>query len=229
MSLLCAKSEDSAVVELSTILESRGYDVEIVEYPQLPSAQDIISIVDLDEPFFTNIAAAKLKSFQDLATHLQNESVGMLWVTRASQILCRDPRYAQVIGAARTIRSELGVALATLELNSISSDNWGSVVDVFFKFQRRTKEEEMDSDMEFAVADNVIYTSRFHSISVTKELSLEVTAQPFNRLEFGEKGQIERLHWQHFCEPALKNDEVLVETRAFGINFKVNLNYQPFQ
>lgn len=171
VSLLCAKSTDSAFAELSTVLESRGYDVEIVKYPQIHSAQDINSIVDLDETFFTTIDAAKLKSFQDLVMHLQIENVGMFWVSRVSQILCRDLRYAQVIGAARTVRSEMGVALATLELDSVSSDNWGHVVDVFSKFQRRAKEEEMDSDMEFAVADNVIHISRFHSISVKKELS----------------------------------------------------------
>jgi len=227
ITLLARKSTDPAVTELDTVLKSRGFKVDVVEYPQLPHAnQDIISVVDLEEPFFTDIEAEKLKSFQEYAVHLQNENIGMLWVTQASQILCKDPRYAQAIGIARTARSELGVALATLELDSVSLDNWGRVIDVFSKFQRRTKEEEVDSDMEFAVAENIIYTSRFHWISVNKELSQKAVTQLPKRLEVEKKGMIETLHWMQFSEPELKSDEVIVETRAIGMNFKVSLPIQ---
>ncbi|TVY20219.1 Highly reducing polyketide synthase FUM1 [Lachnellula arida] len=221
VTLLSAKSTDSTVTGLETVLKGRGFQVDVIEYPQLPPAkQDIIAVVDLAEPFFTDIEAEKLKSFQDYTLHLQNENIGMLWVTQASQILCKDPRYAQAIGIARTARSELGISLATLELDAVNTDNWGRVADVYSKFQRRTKEEEVDSDMEFAVAENIIYTSRFHWISVNKELSQTAETKMPKRLEVEKKGMIETLHWAQFPEPELKSDEVIVETHAIGMNFK---------
>ncbi|TVY80960.1 Highly reducing polyketide synthase FUM1 [Lachnellula suecica] len=221
VTLLCGKTTEPAVAELESVLKTRGFKVDVIEYPQVgPVGQDIISVVDLEQPFFTDIEAEKLKSFQDYAIHLQTENIGMLWVTQASQILCKDPRYAQAIGVARTARSELGVSIATVELDAITSGNWAKVADVFSKFQRRTKEEEVDSDMEFAIAEDVIYTSRFHWISVNKELSQKAVVELPKRLEVEKKGIIDTLHWMQFTEPELGAEEVIVETRAIGMNFK---------
>ena len=57
----------------------------------------------------------------------------MFWVTRLSQMYCRDPRYAQVIGTARTMRAELLIDFAICEVDSVDISA-AQVVQVFMKF-----------------------------------------------------------------------------------------------
>lgn len=79
----------------------------------------------------------------------------------------------------------------------------------------------MDSDSEFALLDGVVYIPRFHWISVRKELSQKADAALPKRLEIEKKGVLQSLQWVQYSEKPLAGDEVIVETRAGGINFKV--------
>lgn len=131
-----------AVCGLRSALERRGYMVDICAFPNHPMAnQDVISLLDLEKPFFDDISSERLEQFLKYMVNLQMEKIGMLWVTKALQILCKDPAYSPIIGMSRTIRSELGSAFATMELDKVDDKAWAPVCDVFAKFQLRSKEK----------------------------------------------------------------------------------------
>lgn len=221
VTLLYADEIKSELRDAESALISSGYEVAICQFPQAPpSGQDVISLMDLERPFFTDISAEKLSQFLEFTVLLQTLDVGILWVTRASQINCTDPAYSPIIGMARTIRSELATAFATLEIDCVDFKAWAPLCQVFGKFQRRTKEEEVDSDSEFALSDGTVYLSRFHWLSVSKELSQASVSDIPKRLEIEKKGQLSTLQWLQVPNPELAPDEVQVECRAVGMNFK---------
>ena len=207
---------------IETSLTRRGYTVDICGFPNHPVAnQDVIALLDLEKPFFNDISSDRLEQFLKYMVNMQTEKKGVLWITKASQIKCNDPDYSPIIGMSRTIRSELGSAFATMELDKVDEKAWDPICDVFAKFQLRSKEEEVDSDSEFALVDGKIHTPRFHWISVNNELSHKEESSVPKRLEIGKKGLLQTLQWLQFPEKTLGADEVEVETRASGMNFKV--------
>ncbi|CAO1602447.1 hypothetical protein XANCAGTX0491_006056 [Xanthoria calcicola] len=118
---------------------------------------------------------------------------GLLWSTRPSQVNCRDPRYSQVLGVARTIRSELLLDFATLEIDVVNDAALQALVDVFLTFQTRNKEAEIDPDQEFALAKGVIYTPRYYWDSAVKELSTVADTELPRTLEIGKTGLVQTL------------------------------------
>ena len=92
----------------------------------------------------------------------------LLWVTKASQVAVKDPRYAIILGMARAIRTELGVSFGTLELEDFNSSAWQPVLDVFKKSQQppmagaRADQFDLDTDVEYALSGGLVNTPRFH-------------------------------------------------------------------
>lgn len=67
--------------------------------------------------FFYRIGSAESESFKKFFLDLREN--GILRVTHPSQMHCKNPRCAQIIGVARTIRSEMLIDLATCEADDI--------------------------------------------------------------------------------------------------------------
>ncbi|KAI9820043.1 MAG: Type I Iterative PKS [Pycnora praestabilis] len=220
VTLLCDSIEITPLLrDIKASMAAEGYETQVCTLGQEPAAhQDVISLLDLEKPFFENISADKFYAFLGFVKKLQ--SAGMLWVTRSTQMRCEDPRYALVIGLARTIRSEWSVDMATLELDSVGYDAWSPLVKVFSKFQKRSKEFDLDPDFEYALSNGVLHVGRFHWISVTNEL-LEVSQEGLpKRLEIGKRGLLKTLQWVQQPRKNLVGDEVQIEIRAVGMNFK---------
>ena len=118
-------------------LERSGYEVVQCTLRDCPPPKhDVIALLDEDGPFFEDMT---LDSYNPLQTFLQSlDCAGIFWITRPCQVYCRDPRFAQVIGAARTIRSELLIDFATCEVDSLASSA-ENVIQVFEKFQNRSR------------------------------------------------------------------------------------------
>lgn len=220
VTVLCGSKDNFFAQQLESYLGTEGLAVKICALGEgLPVGQDIISILDFEKPFFDDITASNFEYFKRLTLNLQ--SAGMLWVTMPSQIGCDDPRCAMALGMARTIRSELAIDFATLEVDEISSNTWVAVLQVLRKFQRRNKNGDVDPDFEFVLSNGKVHIGRFHPMSVSKELS---TASKGNtkRLGIGTFGLLETLHWIQGNSRCLTGDEVEIETRAVGLNFRVS-------
>lgn len=197
-----------------------GFRVDFSTIDQLPPAnQDIVSLMDLGAPFFDGISSENLIAFQRYIGNLK--SSGILWATRSSQIGCKDPCYSQVLGIARTIRSELLIDFATFEMDTVEGLALEALSDVFVKFQRRTKGPTFDPDWEFALFERVINIPRYHWVSVEKQLSVVLEEELPRKLEIGKPGLLHSLRWVQGTPIVLTHDQVEVETCAVGLNFKV--------
>lgn len=255
------RKADSLVADfLSRQLELRGYNVSRRRLSDdLPTGplDDIISLLDLGPrgPFFQAVTESRFAAFQRLlekmASSSSSSSAGerrrpcMLWVTRSCQVRCQDPSYAQIIGAARTIRTEMLLNLATCELDDVvvgvgggdssSSPSLSRVVDVFARVREtagspavQQDDASLDPDHEFAVVDGTVMVARAYPFSLRGDEGLLLSGQVDGAaddaglsLGMTRPGRLATMSWNPRVTRELKGDEVEVEVYAIGLNFKV--------
>ena len=219
VSLLCNDTLDD-LGPIVRELEGKGYQVDKCTLrDEVPAGQDVVCILDRDGPFFEAIAPSMFEAFQNFITRL-NDS-GIFWVTVSSQMHVQDPRYAQVIGTARTMRSEMLIDFATCEVQDIDTSA-SQICQVFSKYHMRTPDKSLSPDSEYSIHNGVVYVSRFYPFSLVNDLS---TSDPSDRtvLDVGVPGRLSTLHWvrepdAHILQP----NEVELEIHAVGLNFRVN-------
>jgi acyl transferase domain-containing protein len=218
VTLLCDNGESHAD-SLSRLLQSRGYVVHSCRLgEELPGSQDVVSLLDCSRPFFEDISESRYKAFQHLLDNLGGS--GILWITHPCQVQCHDPRYAQIIGAARTIRTEMLLDFATCEVDDISS-SLDSIVDVFTKFQAREEDESLKPDYEYAIVNNAVNVGRFYPFSLKNELLAETSPEDRVALDMAKPGRLASLQWIPRGVRPLNGDEIEVQIYAAGLNFKV--------
>ncbi|KAJ5965134.1 uncharacterized protein N7479_005010 [Penicillium vulpinum] len=211
-------SESRSVDLLLHALENRGYSVYHARFGEetLPDGQDVISLLDDDAPFFENMDNQRFDSFKKLVQSLEKFSI--LWVTRLSQTQCRDPRFAQINGISRTIRSELLVNFATCEIDNFDV-SLEKLIDVYEKFQVHQEDETLKPDFEYAIVDNTVLVSRYHLFSLQDEQKMSDSTGSMV-LRTSKPGRLATLHWAHENMRPLKGNEVEIDTYAIGLNFK---------
>jgi len=185
-----------------------------------PQGQDTIALIDIKDPFFYNITSDRFEQLKKFLGAIKDSRV--LWVTRACQISCKDPRFAQTIGAIRTIRSEMSLDFATCEVDEIATCS-AHVVKVFNKFRASRDDGTLRPDSEFAISKGTIHIGRFYPFSVSQELQGSVSGN-HKALSFGAAGRLNTLHWVESSLDRPGDDEVEVEVLAAGLNFKVWLS-----
>ena len=213
------------VVSLCSALERRGFTAEIVSLEDEPT-QDVISVLDIEGhyPFIAGITPENYILLKGFIARLHTS--GILWLTKPCQIRSEEPEYAQILGLARTLRNELGVDFATLELDDTGSTGaFDAICMVYEKFQQRNKDRNVDSDYEYAFSNGSVHIPRFHWISIEERLMIPSKSETPKRLAVGKRGSLKSLHWMA-QKPNIKltGNEVSVEVRAVGMNFKVYLS-----
>jgi acyl transferase domain-containing protein/NADPH:quinone reductase-like Zn-dependent oxidoreductase/SAM-dependent methyltransferase len=217
VTLLCDDGESQAAM-LSKQLENRGYTVYQCQLGErLPPGQDVIALLDGGRPFFKDIQESRLKAFQGVLDNLGDSA--MLWITRLSQMHCNDPQYAQIIGAARTIRNESLIDLATCEVDDIPS-SLHKIIDVFARFQTRSEDEALKPDYEYAIVNGTVNTGRIYPFSLDQELLSKPDEQSSVILDVGKLGRLNTMQWIPRQARGLTGDEVEIEVHATGLNFK---------
>ncbi|KAI8932960.1 hypothetical protein NX059_010429 [Plenodomus lindquistii] len=200
-------------------LQIRGYDVEYCVLGQTPPpGQDVLAVLEEEAPFFENIDATRLSDFKSSLKGLRDN--GLLWVTRRSGVGCTDPRYAQAIGLIRTLRSEMALDIATLEMDTISSPTAAAALaNVLGVFQTREEDEGLHPDYEYAIHNGQTLINRFFPFSLDRELLTSQTSKEAV-VSQTQPGRIDTLTWSAKSAPAPVDDEVEVEVYASGLNFR---------
>ncbi|RYP64433.1 hypothetical protein DL769_006674 [Monosporascus sp. CRB-8-3] len=148
-------------------LQSRGYTVDKCCFGDvLPKSQDVISLLNETGPFFENPSKHRFKILQNLLANLSDS--GLFWVTRPSQMQCKDFRYAQVIGAIRSIRHEDLLDFASCEVYDLNM-SLEHVVNVFAHFQKRQENKFFRPNYEYAIADDMINVPRIYPFTFADE------------------------------------------------------------
>ncbi|KAK2012837.1 KR domain-containing protein [Colletotrichum eremochloae] len=187
-----------------------------------PTMEEVVSVIDLQAPFFENIGPETFEVFRSLVTEASKQHAGIFWITRSSQVGCADPRWAETIGAARSIRSELSLDFATCELERVDSASLLKMTAVFKKFQQRHHGGSSSPEYEYSIVGGSVNISRLYPVSVNEELRAQGpgTQEVDHDLQIGRYGRLSTLHWAPRQPRALQDDEVVVEAKAVGMNFK---------
>ncbi|KAI1459633.1 hypothetical protein F4805DRAFT_48404 [Annulohypoxylon moriforme] len=221
VSLLSRDPHSHVATALSTALTERGLNVKVIGLEdELSDDVGVISILDLEGgSYLEGISAedyARLQQFM-----LKTTPAGMLWLTKPCQVRCEEPQYAVIMGLTRVLRGELGVNIATFEIDELGpTSSMDAIFNVYRKLQQATGDGEVDVDSEYSLLKGVVHIPRFHWFSINEELSSEISGPSFKRLEIGKFGMLNTLHWVDRPEEPLGDSEVLVEVRATGMNFK---------
>lgn len=210
-------TDETTKSPLISHFQQLGYEVTECSLTDTPlPGQDIISVLDGEAALLETLDEAQYNSFNTFLQRLQD--CGIIWVTPHSQLECSRPAYGQIIGLARTLRSEMILDFATCEVNYPDME-LGRVVDVFEHFQRRRVDDAAKPEFEYAIKDGQVYTGRYYPFALKNELT---THGPGDRavLDIDLPGRLSTIHWVAGPRDELESDEVEIEVHTAGLNFK---------
>jgi len=235
VTLLCHVADGPYVPQMRQSLEMLNIAVDICLFGQaLPAAQDVISLVDLQEPMVHGMSE---ETFGALIRHFKSlNDAHMLWVTQASQVDCEDPRASMVLGLARTARNDLSIKLFTVELDG-ATPRAEAAEAVARILMRALKSPEVDADhtnpdYEFAVAKGEIIIPRVHWQTFSESFarrddeddpigtSQDQAATVRKRIDVTTPGLLHTMHWSEEKIRAPAEGEVLVQAKTAGLNFR---------
>ncbi|KAF2113891.1 polyketide synthase 1 [Lophiotrema nucula] len=220
VSILHNGSQESDLLRIQNLLRSSGVDTGVCTLDDVPIAgQDIVSILDLAQPFLHDLDEQTFKRFRKYVSSLHKS--GILWITGACQINCKDPRFSMVIGLSRVLRSEMSLDFAVLEMDSFDDQAIETVPTVLDQFLGRLDEDHVNATSEWAVVNGEIFTSRYHFIHVEKELEATPSRSSHKKLEQRRPGMLDTLYWKSSDDgPVPQEREVAIDVCAVGLNFK---------
>jgi NADPH:quinone reductase-like Zn-dependent oxidoreductase/acyl carrier protein len=221
--------DDFATITKRT-LEEAGCQIDVCVWgADLPSDQDVISLVDINStsPMLSDENPETLATFLGYLGDAATSTV--LWLTRPAQTTCSDPRHGLILGMARTIRAELDMHFATLELDKPDRDAASAVLHVLRKLQDAARIEDtqgndnrtsdIKADCEYSFNNGELLIARLHPFSVNQSLLEEVPCVDSRHLVIGQRGMLNTLQWAGDTFPPLGPEEVEVKMSAVGLNF----------
>lgn len=210
----------------------------------------VVSAIDLclQDGWFHQLTEEKLASFQLVIGELQAANASMLWLTQPCQIQPRNPSFAQCLGVARTVRAELGIRFATLELDVAGgggSDATGlkhvnRAIQSFIQkgliaSNSLTSDGAPDQDVESAYCSEakLVMVPRARPVAIRNAIHGHATDRRVGRtanttLRPARPGSLESLNWisvprASVCSSpsmSLQSGAVRVRVQATGLNFK---------
>ena len=190
---------------------------------QLPPRRDIISTLGLESEFFADISESRFAAFQNFLRNHTSQKV--LWLTPPSQLSCQNPRSAQAIGIARTIRAETGIPFHTFEIESEEPGFESLMLRVFIKIQATDDTESLTPDKEFAVCKGMVYVGRYHPLSMQESQNDFVNneAHEVRTLEIDKFNYLQGSpHWtQGFHTEQVPDHHVEIEVRASSLDVAI--------
>jgi hypothetical protein len=218
-SILCQDAGHPLVADATRYLQSKGTSLQFFSPGQeLPWGIPVICLLDLESPFFHGLAQPQWGELKKSFLSAQDEK--WLWITAASQIECKDPRYALTLGVTRSIRRELVMDLVTLELDHFEAKGWNAMNTLFESLENRASGGDTQADTEYAFHNNFIQICRFHHVKVADELRQKCDSAP-KHLRISKPGRLQTLHWEEAKFDTLGGDDLQVEVKAAGLNTKV--------
>jgi hypothetical protein len=175
------------------------------------------------------------ESFEKTIAHFNelDSTARMFWVMRPAQVACKNPNGAMTVGLARTVRNELSAKLFTIEMDEETSPSvaTAALVDILcWTKSPKAERESMDPDWEFTINKGKILVPRFHwqqmsqAFHQTEGTSDQVCTE--KQLTVKTPGLLHTLGWMQVQEQSqsLGSDQVLVTTKATGLNFRVRFS-----
>ncbi|KAI3333750.1 hypothetical protein F4824DRAFT_470692 [Ustulina deusta] len=212
------RSDSSATpTTLMKHFQREGYAVtQCTLSDRLLPGQDVISLLDEEKPFFEQIKKEQYDSLNLFLQMLQDN--GLIWITRHSQMGCLDPRYSQVIGLARTLRSEMQLDFGTCEIDSFESEP-GLLVQIYEQYRERRRSDTMKLEFEYVIKDGVVHVGRYYPFSLKDQMMVSSLNDRIV-LDVDIPGRLNTLRWAKVPRERLGPTDVEIEVHAVGLNFK---------
>ena len=170
LTLICQKPREGVANILTNDLTKRGYLCTACELEDaVPNNGSIVSALDLEDAFFDDTGVGAYAAFQRFLS--KHASQKLLWLCPPCQISCRDARFAQSIGLARTIQSKLNIPLHTLEIDPGEPDFVGLVEKVVAEVQASDETSMLLPDREYVVHNGIVHVGRYHPLSAHGQTS----------------------------------------------------------
>ncbi|TVY84105.1 Highly reducing polyketide synthase FUM1 [Lachnellula suecica] len=222
VTFLYRNSVTPVIQSFSQAFEQSGNKVQLVPFGEdLPVGQDIISFLELESPFLNEISQPDFERWMKVASNLDTNS--LVWLTHPSSMGVKDPRYAQALGFARTLRSEKHSNFHTLEIDDFTHPKAPEkALQIYTNAYTPNNDLDIDPDYEFVLQDGVIYSSRYHWFSVRDGFATSQGKVVDKVLKIGQKGMVDSLRWEEniSVQRSLKAGEVAVKPHTVGVNFK---------
>ena len=225
VTVLCHAPDGPYVAEMRSCLEALGVAVGICLFGQALPACDTVSLLDLQEPILHDMSE---EIFKTMVGYLQSHEEKMFWVTHTSQIGCEDPRAAMILGLARTCRNEHSRELFTIEVDRTTTiaKATKAISEILCRAHTlHTNLESMNPDYEYAIVDGDILVSRFHWQTAAAAFAgvnyTDAYDSPLKYLTMTTPGLLHTMKWSNGTIKNPSEGEILVETKAVGLNFRV--------
>ena len=230
-----ANSQEELILALSQSIKSAaGTEPEIANFQSVHSTGKICVVVsELVQPLLGKLNDDQFKAIQTVLT----DSAGILWVVRGAYQPSTSPDLAMVTGLARSIRSETMLKFVTLDLDqrpilNVRADAAAIMGVLQMALIDRSSKDALD--VEYTERDDQLLVPRVIEHTEMNSLVHQETQeaapylQPFSqpgrqlKLKVGIPGALDTLHFVDDLgyENPLKTDEVEIEVKATGMNFK---------
>jgi hypothetical protein len=188
-----------------------------------PPGQDVICILDMPKPILHGVSK---ETFDLIICHLLSVKANIFWVTMAAQIESNDPRSAMILGLARSARNEQAAKLYTIELDGRTpiSTAANRIAAILVQVSKGST-ENMNLDWEYAIVDGVINVPRMHWQTMAESMAqcAGERIRTTRHLSVGTPGLLHTMQWREEPLPELREDEVCVQIKSVGMNFKVSV------
>lgn len=211
------------VLALVSRLEGQSVNIQLCDIEDWDPAgtqSDIIFALDLEEPYFAQLPTNR---FEQLIHLLSTMKTGCLWLTRSSQIRCSDPAYGLVTGLARTARVELALEFWTLELDELNSKSADLSAALTANFLHRALGAGRTIDCEYAILGGEVYIGRYDWSSIATEANALIKPSDAKQISIVTPGILDSITWVQSPPKTMQPDEVEVNIRSVGVNFRVSL------
>ncbi|PGH14046.1 hypothetical protein AJ79_03316 [Helicocarpus griseus UAMH5409] len=214
-----SQRETQAVQLMEKTLEKQGYHIDQCLFgDDIPTYQDIISLLEVDCPFISNVSSDDFLVLQKILRDLGASRI--LWVMGLAQISPVNPEWGFTLGLTRSLRTEFSVPLATFETDNFDLETAESVLNVFQKFQDTAT--SVNPDHEFVFKNKIVHVGRYHWTKVSQELAVsskEVSEQTL-KLQKEKVSGAGAFTWVQSPASPPGLDEVVVKPAYAGVTFR---------
>ena len=196
-----------------------------------PDKVVFVVLEELDEPLLYRLTSEKYSALH----HFLISASDILWINPYGGSLPAHPEYAVLLGLARAIRNEYEdhkFTTMALELDGNVSDEQIDLVHQVLR-KNHTHGDLLPGEPEYIEMENVLNVPRvvqnpklsqdiFTRSLIQQSGETVVKTAPPLVLKIGSPGLLDTLHFvedERFLQP-IANDEVEIETRCIGMNFK---------
>ncbi|KAI5457747.1 hypothetical protein BGZ63DRAFT_474832 [Mariannaea sp. PMI_226] len=193
-----------------------------------------ICLAEVNEQLLHNISREQFASVQSLLLNCSS----ILWVTVGAYRFAEKPRNNIAQGLLRTVRSEVNVAAATLDLDPDSQLDVSERAELILRAFNATVPptiSETGSGPEYELAEEAgelvvprVVQEKDLNLTIFRETQSSASSYPQDfeqpgrrlKMDVGTPGTLDSLYWEDEDICPLNEDEIEIKIAATGMNFK---------